>query len=102
MTKEAQQKQPDMIIRAPLTGSCLGLLVEEDAAAGEVLPWWAQGRSIIVPFTSVISIAPPTVTIVPTIFAWLWTLLRFTFSSLQQNQPSSTIYIEALARFRVL
>jgi hypothetical protein len=67
MMKLAQQKHPDVIMRAPFMGSWLSVELVD-------LLWLVllvHGKVNMGPLTRVIIIAPPTVTIVPNIFAWL-------------------------------
>lgn len=83
MMKHDQQKEPNVIISEPRTQSCLttSLLLG--------VPWFVpldHTISKIGPLYSVMTIAPVTVTTVPTTFARLGALLRFTFSSLESTQ----------------
>lgn len=83
--EQAQKQQAAVIMITPLIGSCW---------IAAVVDWilvlsWVQGSTILGPFTSVMIIAPPTVTNVPKIFAWLCNALIFTLSSLQKPQPFS-------------
>lgn len=79
--KQAQQKQPTVIIREPLIESW------RLVAALVCCSWLGlvQNKCKSGPFTRVMIMAPATVATVPTNLLWLRMLFNFTFSSLRVN-----------------
>ena len=95
MMKHDQQKEPNVIISEPRTQSFLTKSVLLGA------PWFVpldHTISKIGPLYSVMTIAPVTVTIVPTTFARPGALLIFTFSSLEIKRPSQSSSITRRVR----
>ena len=81
--KQDQQKQTSVIIREPITKSCLFPMVSDREWCW--FPGLAQGRFSAGPLVSDINMAPPTVTTVPSILAWQFIFLISTFSSLNKH-----------------
>lgn len=82
--KQAQQKQPAVIIRAPL--------IELWRSTPFVCCWLVlalvQNNFKSGPFTSVMIMAPATVAAVPSTLLWLRMHFNFTFSSLKINMDT--------------
>lgn len=86
--KQDQQKQAAVIIREPITKSCLFPMVSDWEGC-----WFSgltHGRFSAGPLVSDINMAPPTVTIVPSTLAWQFIFLISIFSSL--NKPTQSYF----------
>lgn len=82
--KQAQQKQPIVIITAPLIE--LWRLTATPVCCSWLVVPLVQNKSNSGPFTSVMIMAPATVAAVPNTLLWLRMHFNFTFSSLRAQR----------------